>query len=472
MSALASVTDLGVTASDGSVILEHVDLALHPGHVTALVGPSGAGKTTLAQAFLGHLGPGLALVSGGALVAGHDPFSASGRRALRGRIVGYLPQDPASALDPRRTVAAQLRTAARIASPEAGRASRTERVREAASAAAFDEELLDRRPAQLSGGQAQRALLAWAYVARPRILVLDEPTSGLDPGTARRVSDAFTRLPWGPAVLLISHDRELVARAADDTAEIVDGRVHAVLERPTAAAAPHDHQDPPTVATSSGSEVLAASGVTIRRGGTALMDEGSLTLHAGDLVALRGASGSGKTSLALALCGLAPPDRGHLRIHGTPTAWHAGTRARSGQAFLAYAGQDARAALNPHETIRRTLTRARRSAARRDPTVGVDVEELLDRFGLPRSVLDRAPDRLSGGQRHRVALARAVAAAPAVLVCDETTAALDHATAALVLDTLDGLRADTGLPVLFITHQDEVATRADRVLTLAGGRLR
>jgi peptide/nickel transport system ATP-binding protein len=91
--------------------------------------------------------------------------------------------------------------------------------------------------------------------------------------------------------------------------------------------------------------------------------------------------------------------------------------------------------------------------------------------GLGAGALDRTPDQLSGGQRHRIALARALAAGPTALVCDETLAALDHVTAQQILDTLDGLRRDTGLPVLLITHQDRVARRADRILTLHEGRL-
>ncbi|WP_158079124.1 ATP-binding cassette domain-containing protein [Actinomadura sp. CNU-125] len=86
-------------------------------------------------------------------------------------------------------------------------------------------------------------------------------------------------------------------------------------------------------------------------------------------------------------------------------------------------------------------------------------------------MLDRTPDRLSGGQRHRIALARALAAVPAAVVCDETLASLDHATARLVLDALDAWRRATGSAVLLITHQDEVTARADRVLTLSGERL-
>ncbi|MGO2110607.1 MAG: ATP-binding cassette domain-containing protein, partial [Pseudoclavibacter sp.] len=220
----ASVSSLTVADTSGVLVLDGLDLDLPAGEVTGLVGESGAGKTTLALALLGHLGGGLRLAGGSVRVNGHDPFTTTGRRAVRGRAAAYLPQDPSSALDPSRTVVAQLRTAARIAHPRASPGRRAALVNRAVHDAAFEPDLLGRRPLHLSGGQAQRALLAWAYVARPRLLILDEPTSGLDPETAGRVSARFAALPWRPAVLLISHDRELVDRICTTTVIIGEGR--------------------------------------------------------------------------------------------------------------------------------------------------------------------------------------------------------------------------------------------------------
>ncbi|GAA2107098.1 ATP-binding cassette domain-containing protein [Streptomyces synnematoformans] len=400
-------------------------------------------------------------------MAGRDPFTPAGRRALRGRVTAFLPQDPASALDPRRTVSAQLRTAARISRPGDTRRQRALLLGDAAAAAALAPGLLRRHPARLSGGQAQRALLAWTYLTRPRLLILDEPTSGLDAETARRVSTTFTSLPWRPAVLLISHDRALVDRVADRVLELGGGRLRTAAPAP---APPPVHRSAPALGGGQAA-VLATDRLTIRRGGRSLLREASLRLGPGELVAVQGPSGSGKTALARTLCGLATPQSGHLRVHGVQLSWDAAGRARTGGPFLAYVGQDARAALHPHETVEATLTRALAAARRHGRATAATVPDLLDRFSLPAAVRDRTPQLLSGGQRHRVALARALAAAPAVLVCDETTASLDRASTGLVLDALDRLRHDAGVPVLLITHQDAVAARADRILTLAEGRL-
>ncbi|MFI0352568.1 ABC transporter ATP-binding protein [Actinomadura sp. 9N407] len=466
----ATVSSLTITTSHGAV-LDAVDLDLRPGEVTAIVGESGAGKTTLAHAVLGHLGAGLRRTAGRVEVTGHDPFTPEGRAVLRGRVTGYLPQDPASALDPRRRVLSQLRTAARIAHPGESRRDHDARIRAAADAADFDAALLRRHPAQLSGGQAQRSLLAWTFLTRPRLVILDEPTSGLDPDTARRVSAAFTRLPWEPAVLLISHDRALVDRAAHRVFELAGGRLQAATASPPPVPRPARHRSPDGPTGDGEERVLAADGLTIRRGGVPLLRNASLHLAAGEFVAVQGVSGSGKTSLARALCGLAPPDAGRLCVHDAPVSWDGAARARTGGPFLAYVGQDARAALNPYETVRRMLARAVAAAHRRGIPPGPGPKALLDSLGLTADVLDRTPDRLSGGQRHRVMLARALAAVPAVVVCDETLASLDRTTARLVLGALDAWRRTTGSAVLLITHHDEVAAHADRVLTLSGERL-
>jgi peptide/nickel transport system ATP-binding protein len=417
------------------------------------------------------------LTAGTVRVDARDPFDPAGRRALRGRVVSYLPQDPASALDPAHPLAAQLRTTARAAHPSASRRELNQRIRAAGEAAAFDLALLDRYPAQLSGGQAQRALLAWTFLTRPRLLVLDEPTSGLDADTARRVGDAFARLPWGPAVLVISHDRDLVARTAHRTLHLLHGRLAHAHVSGHSSTAPVSENAASAALRAVGPgpapnhPVLSMTGVAIRRGPRELLRDGELHLGSGELLAIRGPSGAGKTALARAVCGLAPPHRGILQLHGSTIPWDAAHRARHRAPFLAYVGQDARAALNPRESVRRTLHRALDTARRRSRDTPEGPEAVLKLVGLGAGALDRTPDQLSGGQRHRIALARALAAGPTALVCDETLAALDHVTAQQILDTLDGLRRDTGLPVLLITHQDRVARRADRILTLHEGRL-
>lgn len=276
MTHVASIANL--TVSDGTTkILDRVDLELDSGTVTGLVGASGVGKTTLARVILGHVGAGLHKVSGEVRVDGHDPFTRPGRRGVRGRSAAFLPQDPGSALDPARTIVAQLHTVCRIAHPGASRIERREVVRDAARDAALEPELLRRRPLQLSGGQAQRALLAWILVTRPRLLILDEPTSSLDPETALEVSRTFANLPWEPAVLLVSHDRDLIGRVSDRILEINGGRLHPREVAPPRAApvcvpSPAGSPDPP---------VLQAKGLTIVRSGHVIVRDPSTATRSG-----------------------------------------------------------------------------------------------------------------------------------------------------------------------------------------------
>ncbi len=164
------------------------------------------------------------------------------------------------------------------------------------------------------------------------------------------------------------------------------------------------------------------------------------------MVAVQGVSGTGKTSLARALAGLAPPTSGSLLLDGQALDWDAATRARKRQPFIAYVGQDARAALNPHETVDRTLHRATSAAARAGRKADTEPAELLKHLALSEEISRRTPDELSGGQRHRLALARALAAAPDVLIADETLAALDHATIEHVLDALQNWRESMAFP--------------------------
>ncbi|NLU79138.1 ABC transporter ATP-binding protein [Micromonospora sp. HNM0581] len=469
MTVIVEVRGLTVTAADGTAVLNAVDLDVVRGRVTGLVGPSGSGKTTLALCLLGHLGRGLRRTAGAVEVAGADPFLPAVRRRLRGRVTGYLPQDPLGALDPRRSVAAQLGTAARIARPQEDRAARRARVEQAAHDAALDLALLRRYPGQLSGGQAQRAVLAWTLVTQPELIVLDEPTSGLDAGTAYRIGRRFSTLPWQPAVLMISHDVALVDDVADVTHSMRNGRLSIAgrgIGAPMASA--------PARRSATGDRMTALSfeDVTVRHGPLCILRNVSGRVGAGEMVGIRGASGSGKTSLARALCGLAPPATGRLLVRGMPVSWDAVARVRAGEPYVAYVGQDARAALNPRETVRRAIARSLVAAARQGRARATwSVEEIAERFALAPELLDRTPDRLSGGQRHRAALARAVAAVPTALVCDESTASLDRDTESRVLDSLDGLRRD-GTAVLLITHSDRVATRTDRILTIHQGHLR
>ncbi|GAA2891888.1 ABC transporter ATP-binding protein [Nonomuraea rubra] len=452
-----TVRELTVTDRAGTVIVDRLSLRIAPGEVLALVGPSGAGKTTVLRAVLGALPPGLRQVSG--RIEWHGTPMRSPRRWRR-RTVGFLGQDPASALHPLLDARAAVREALTGSARDAGAAER------ALAEVGLDPAVLGhRRPHQLSGGQAQRVALARALAADPELLVLDEPTSALDPAAlALALARVRRRRGDGRSVtLVVSHDRGLVRELADHVVRLGPGEGTDPAPR-TAI--------PPTVI--AGEPVLEVRGMTISQppGGTPMLSDVHLAIRAGEAVALLGPSGSGKSTLLRALAGLHPAEQGQATVAGRPLPWPVIERSPAAVRTLALVGQNPLDVLNPARTVGAALARPLRTLRglpRRTARAGA--LRLLATVGLPEDLAHRYPAALSGGQRQRVALARALAGEPAVLLADEITAALDTRTAAQVLDLIDTLRHETGLAVLAVTHDPAVAARADRVLRTEDGRL-
>ncbi|WP_435091884.1 ABC transporter ATP-binding protein [Clavibacter michiganensis] len=487
-------------AGTGTALLRGIDLRIAPGEVVGLSGPSGSGKSTLLHALAGHLSPGTRVMAGTVRVHGVDPLTPAGRRLLRGRVVGHVPQDPASALDPARTALHHIRQAARRSAGRAGRADLGRLVLQAAHDAHLDPALLRRRGSELSGGQAQRVILAALLAGRPAVVLLDEPTSALDAATADLLARRVARLPWLPAVVLASHDPDVLARTSGRVVTLRDGmqghaprplpgpgapasvRPAAPAPGPARSAAPAPAPAPapaqphaPASASSPArpaavATALDVSALRIRFGAHPVVEEASLRIPVGGILAIRGRSGSGKTSVGRAIAGLLVPESGALEVAGTRIPWSGDARSRSEKPLVGLVLQDSRAALHPGETVRTALARAGRAAVRQG-SAAVDPAELLAGLGLDPRLLARRPHELSGGQRQRVAIARAMAAAPTLLVCDEITASLDATAERTVLDALDGARDRTGVAILLITHSATAADRADRVLTLDAGRL-
>ncbi|MBM7411640.1 peptide/nickel transport system ATP-binding protein [Clavibacter michiganensis] len=460
----------------GAALLRGIDLRVLPGEVVGLSGPSGSGKSTLLHALLGHLSPGTRVTAGTVRVHGVDPLTPAGRRLLRGRVVGHVPQDPASALDPARTALHHIRSAARRSAGRTGRADLGRLALEAAHDAHLDPALLRRRGSELSGGQAQRVILAALLAGRPAVVLLDEPTSALDAETADLVARHVTRLPWLPTVVIASHDPDVLARTGGRVVTLRDG---ARGPGPAPGSAPLPPARGPATAearaaspipTTASAPAVDVTGLRIRFGAHRVVEEASLRIPPGGILALRGRSGSGKTSVGRAIAGLLVPEAGTLDVAGTRLPWAGDARARSQKPLVGLVLQDSRAALHPGETVRTALTRAGRAAVRQGSTPA-DPAELLARLGLDPRHLDRRPHELSGGQRQRVAIARAMVAAPTLLVCDEITASLDATAEQMVLDALDEARTRTGVGILLITHSATAADRAHRVLTLDAGRL-
>ncbi len=228
MDAALALEDLRVELRNGVAIVEGVSISVAPGEILGLVGESGSGKTTVALALLGYCGRGVSITGGTVTVAGHRLDTADERatRRLRGRIVSYVPQDPASALNPALRIGASLRDMI-----DEHRGATTVVADPAATLGAVDlpsnDAFLRRFPHQLSGGQQQRVTIAVSLTCEPPLVVLDEPTTGLDVVTQARVLDELRRLraDRGLAMVYVTHDLAVVASLADRVAVMYAGRI-------------------------------------------------------------------------------------------------------------------------------------------------------------------------------------------------------------------------------------------------------
>ena len=479
------VTDLRVSTVDGSPVLHGVSYAIAPGEILALVGESGSGKTTAGLAALGHFRRGL-VPAGGTVTVGDTDILAlaeTERRALRGRTVAYIPQDPALSLNP------SLRIGRQIAEVlEAHGIPDARRVTEVLTEVGLpgDEVYLRRYPHQLSGGQQQRVGIAMAFACRPSVVVLDEPTTGLDVTTQALVLETIGTLAaeHRVAALYITHDLAVVAQIADRVAVMRGGRIvetgatRDVLGRPAHAytrelldAVPS--LDGPAPAEHQGSPVLAAKDISVSYGELDVLRKVALTVDTGECLMLLGESGSGKTTLSQCLSGLTAHYTGSVELDGVALAPSTRQRSAAQLRDVQYVFQSPFSSLNPRKTIAQSVELPLTRLTTMDKTRRRErVAEMLERVRLSRSLAHRLPEQLSGGERQRAAIARALVTTPRVLVCDEVTSALDVSVQATVLEVLNDLRRDLGMAIVFVTHNIALAREvADRIAVLLDGRI-
>ncbi len=481
---LLEVRGLCVGFEGAANIIDGFDLAIRAGESIGLVGSSGAGKSLLARALLGLLPSGARSRAGLVIYDGQTLSTPAQFARLRGAHIAYVFQDAASSLHPLKRVATQLHECLRVHAPELDRAQRGRRIGEALEEVGLADarRWLNAFAHQLSGGQRQRVMLALTLLPQPKLLIADEPTSALDPVLARRVCDLLAAATQrrGMALLLISHDLPRVAEYCERIYRLQQGRVVAA---PLQCCAPTPAPAlTPAPAPALAPALIEARGLSLSYASNwrwpwqkplaRVIDGLDLRLTAGQRLAVIGSSGSGKSSLARGLLRLLPALGGEVRWFGQDLARLTTTQLRLVRPRVQLVFQDPFGSLDPLQRVDAMLAEALRYVPFAGAQLRQSVHGLLAAVGLPADAATRYPSQFSGGQRQRLAIARALATQPAVLICDEATSALDADTQTQILNLLDRLAAERGLALLFISHDlAAVARLCDRLLVLDGGRI-
>ncbi len=497
---LLTVSGLTV-AYGGTEVVHGVDFTVGRGRTVAVIGESGSGKSTIAKAVLGLL-PAGSTVSGSADFAGDDLVTLPDQRfrALRGRRIGFIPQDPATALNPVRTIGSQALEAAALTDAP------TAEARRAAVLAVFErvgltdpERVWRSYPHELSGGMLQRVLIGLTVLPEPDLVVADEPTSALDVTIQKRILDLLQQLraERGISLLFITHDLAVAAERADDLVVLRDGVVEEqgpaaevfrapqseyarLLRADVPALSPDRYRSGDVDRTDAGPDRpahISVSGVARHYGQgdrtVRAVDGVSFDVRAGTTHALVGESGSGKTTTVRMLLGLERPDAGVIAVDGAEVHGRSKAELRRVRRQLQLVYQNPFTSLDPTWQVRRIVgepldrfrigTRASRAAAVRDA---------LESVGLDERYLRRRPTDLSGGQRQRVAIARALVLRPEVVVLDEPTSALDVTVQAGIIGLLTRLQRELRLTYLFVSHDLALVRQvADTVTVLRHGRV-
>jgi peptide/nickel transport system ATP-binding protein len=507
--------------------VEQVAVAVSRGETVGIVGESGSGKSVTSYAVMRILDEAGHIARGSVAFSGIDLTGASERemRDLRGREISMIFQNPRAALNPIRKVGRQI---------EDVLIEHVQAVRTNARGKAIDilrqvriaspEERYHAYPFELSGGMCQRIVIALALACRPQLLIADEPTTGLDVTTQKAVMDLIVDLTRerGMATILITHDLGLAAAYCDKVVVMQKGRVVETASAATIFKAPshpytrklmratprpgaalrdllHAGARPILQGAASATlePLLVVEGLVkeyprkgatrtlsrlFRRGEAAsdapfrAVDGIGFEVRRGESVGLVGESGCGKSTTSMMLMRLIDPTAGSIAFAGEdigaiPARRFAKLPMRK---RIQMVFQDPTDSLNPRFTAARAIADPirRLGAIKGGETVRARCEELARLVGLPRDLLDRFPHQLSGGQKARVGIARAIALDPQLIVLDEPTAALDVSVQAVVLNLLQDLKTTLGMSYLFVSHDlNVVRLLCERVIVMRSGRI-
>jgi peptide/nickel transport system ATP-binding protein len=480
-------------------IVNNISFSVYPGQFISIVGESGSGKSTLASSIIGLL-PSDGYVSGGTIRYEGVDITTFGRK-IRGKRIGYIPQDALSGLDPIMRIGKQVDEAVLAHENLSKAEARGKTIQSLKDSGLPDQETISASyPHELSGGMKQRVLIAAGLVNKPRILIADEPTSALDIIVQKKILESILGLIRfsDTALIFITHNMALAARYSDYVIVMKEGSIveqgpakkiclnpkaeytknfmsaafHAAAKNKTSVSDRHTRRNS---SPANSCPLIDVENITKYYRGERIpaVNKAAFSIYEGETVAVIGGSGSGKTTLASIILQLEEPSSGSIRFYGDDIKNFDTTKRKMYHKSLRAVFQNPFESLNPlfsvyeilEEPLRAFAIGAKNDRKRR-------INKILDEVMLPQAILERRPRYLSGGQCQRVAIARALITEPRLVICDEAVSALDVLIQAEILNLLTSLKSELNMAYLFITHDLHAASSiADRIIVMEKGAI-
>lgn len=511
---LLSIKDLrlGTVPNRGrsKAILHGITIDVQPGEVVALIGESGAGKSTIGLATLGYVRPGCQITGGEIMFRGTDilQMSMKEKRQMRGKDIAYVAQSAAAAFNPAHTIGSQILEAAEIHGVMS-RSEAKERMIELITQMQLPnpDTIANKFPHQVSGGQLQRLMAVMAMTCGPSLIIFDEPTTAIDVTTQVEVLGSFKDAiaNQGASAIYVSHDLSVVAQIADRivvlrhgkiveegvTEQIINAPKHQYTKMLMAAARPMPDADgnmPDGTAAGASNEqhvpekdapLLGIKDMFVQYRDKEtnkpfdVLKNINLDIEQGEIVGIIGESGSGKSTMARAIAGLTKRKSGSVSFEGIEMLPDVRDRDQIYRQRIQMVHQMPDIAFNPRKTVRHALERPLEFFLKLGPAERRQrVDELMEMVELDPKLANRLPRELSGGQKQRVNLARALAAEPTLVLCDEVTSSLDTVVGAAIIKMIQSLQRKLGITFVFISHDiSTVAALADRIAVMYMGEI-